>query len=385
MHAGILAPLATATLGCAPKNEGESGMTLGVSVGRVDPEDLHTLAADWDSLASLRANGAFLGIEWFAAWAAAYRPRQLRYVRIATPEGGVVGLGLIEHVTFRRWRFAGWPVTTVRGLLCQPGRKGEVWSAFAAWLMAHSREWSMVDAEGLDGLSLLGSLRVSSDPVAWFGVELPESFDAFLDRQPAKRRREIRRKLRVAEKAGVTARVVEPPEYAVTLDRFVSLHGTRALSKGEVHEHVDERLARMLTEFGRRDPASLVLHVLEHEERVVAVKVAMLSGDTAHDYNIGWDPDLATLRLGTVACIVELRHMIERGIRRLDMGPGDTLTKRELGGELHERYSARLWSSAYRGRALRLAASGRERAREVAWLREAVQRARKRAARRQVA
>ena len=72
----------------------------------------------------------------------------------------------------------------------------------------------------------------------------------------------------------------------------------------------------------------------------------------------------AALRLGTVACAIELRYMIEQGVRRLDMGPGDTLTKRELGGELHGGgYSTRIWSPSYRGRALRLGASARERAR----------------------
>ena len=143
---------------------------------------------------------------------------------------------------------------------------------------------------------------------------------------------------------------------------------------------MDERLARMLSELGRRDPARLLLHVLEHEQRVVAVKVSVLSGDIAYDYNLGWDPALAALRLGTVACAIELRYMIEQGVRRLDMGPGDTLTKRELGGELHERYSTRIWSPSYRGRALRLGASARERARELDWLRAAAQRVRNRGA-----
>jgi CelD/BcsL family acetyltransferase involved in cellulose biosynthesis len=385
LFAGLPTALSTATLGCGPGDEGEIGMTLRVAVGRVDPGDLRTLAGDWASLTSLGADGAYLGIEWLSAWAAAYRPRQLSYVRITTPEGGVAGLGLIEHLTFRRWRFAGWPVTTERGLLCQPGLEDEAWDALAAWLTAHPGEWSMVDAEGLNRLSFPDSLRVSSEPVAWFGVDLPDSFDAFLESQPAKRRREIRRKLRVAEREGVTARVVAPPEYVVTLDRFVALHGARALSKGEVHEQMDERLARMLTEFGRRDPARLLLHVLEHEQRVVAVKVSVLGGGTAYDYNVGWDPALAALRLGTVACAIELRYVIEQGVRRLDMGPGDTLTKRELGGELHERYSTRMWSPSYRGRAFRLAASARKRARKLRWLRAAAQKVRNRAARRQVA
>ena len=167
-------------------------MTLRVAVGPVD---------SWEP----RRAGGRLGLahiprgrrrlSWASngssAWAGAYRPRELSAVRITTPEGGVAGLGLIEHLGFRRWRFAGWPVTTQRGLLCRPGLEDEAWDALAAWLNDHPGEWSMVDAEGLEPLSFPGSLRVSSDQVAWFGVDLPDSFDEFLERQPAKRRREI--------------------------------------------------------------------------------------------------------------------------------------------------------------------------------------------------
>jgi CelD/BcsL family acetyltransferase involved in cellulose biosynthesis len=359
---------------------------LSVDVEPVDPARLDMLAPQWRALERAAVSGPFLSFDWLAAWAAVYEPRGLRLVRISEAAGDLVALGLIETVfPGRRWRFAGWPVTSVRGLLCPPEQAAAAWDAFGDWLAANSSDWWTLEAEGLESPpGFVGGRRGAEERVAWYAVDLPGTFDAYLGRLPGERRRKLRKSLRVAERAGVREVAVEPDGYGPALDAFVALHRERALSKGEARPGIDDRLARMLTEVGRRDPSKLATVVLEKDGRVVAVQVLVVAGGVAHGYNLGWDPDLAQLRLGKVVTLLAVRGSIDAGERRLDLGPGDSATKRELGGARRVCYSVRLWSASPQGRTLHLAAAGRARAQKLQWLRAAVQAARLRIASRRL-
>lgn len=351
---------------------------LTVHVVPVDAAGLDLLAAEWRALERAAASAPFLSFDWLAAWAAVYEPRGLRLVRISESTGRPVALGLIETtLPGRRWRFAGWPVTSMRGLLCPPEQSAAAWDAFGDWLGANSSDWWTLDAEGLESPpAFVAGRRSVMQHVGWYAVDLPSTFDGYLGRLPAKRRQELRRSLRVAERAGVREVAVEPDGHRPALEAFVALHRERALSKGELHRKIDDRLARMLTEVGRRDPSKLATVVLEKDGRVVAVNVLVVGAGVAYGYNLGWDPGLAQLRLGTVVTLLGVRRSIDAGERRFDLGPGDHASKRALGGARRVCYSIWLGSASPPGAVLHLPAAGRARARELPWLRAALQAAR---------
>src|SRR4051812_6758711 len=93
--------------------------------------DLGRWEPAWRGLEARAPDAApFLCFDWLAAWARVYSPRRLAGVRAGD------ALGLLELGPAGRWRVAGRPVTSTRGLL---GAGDEEWAAFGGWLRAHAR------------------------------------------------------------------------------------------------------------------------------------------------------------------------------------------------------------------------------------------------------
>lgn len=269
----------------------------------------------------------FLCFDWLAAWARVYAPRRLAVVRVGD------ALGLLERGAAGRWRFAGRPVTSTRGLL---GAGDEEWAAFGGWLRAHARRWATLDAEGVPRGALPGAAAEPSDtPV----LALPPSLDEYL----AGRSR-YRRILRRLEREGAV--MGEAEDVPVALADFVRLHQARAAAKGERHPQVDERLARMLASL----PSSQ-LRVLELAQRGrrLGVWIGLERGSTSWYYNLGIDPGALALAPGIALQLESIRAAIDAGRRVLDLGPGADPYKLELGGVLDDRVDAKAVSPSARG------------------------------------
>lgn len=288
----------------------------------------------------------FLCFDWLAAWARVYAPRRLAVVRAGD------ALGLLELGAAGRWRFAGRPVTSTRGLL---GAGDEEWAAFGGWLRAHARRWATLDAEGIPpGALPWASCTPSETPALDLSGGVPD-------------RTRYRRILRRLEREGAV--MGDAADVPAALADFVRLHQARAAAKGERHPQVDERLARMLGAL--RGARSFELRVLELARggRRLGVWIGLERGSTAWYYNLGIDPDALALAPGIALQLESIRAAIDGGRRVLDLGPGADPYKLELGGVLDDRVDATAVSASARGRAVdgldRLERSARAVARRV--------------------
>jgi CelD/BcsL family acetyltransferase involved in cellulose biosynthesis len=295
----------------------------------------------------------FVCFDWLAAWASVFEPRRLAVVRVGAADAPLA-LGLLELAAGGRWRFAGRPVTSVRGLLAAPGKEEAAWSALSEWLRANAHRWSTLDAEGIaPGAPLPGAtFTPSPTPV----LALPASMDEYVAG-----RRSHRRLLR---RLG--------PEIAVTADvpgalvDYVRLHQARAASLGERHPQIDTRLADLL---GRlRGASAFELRVLElvRGGRRLGVVIDFDRGETTWAYSQGIDPAARALSAGTALNLASVREAIERGRRTLDLGPGAHPFKLEMGAVVDGRVDARAVSRSARGRIVDGAERLERRARGVA-------------------
>ena len=296
--------------------------------------DLGRWEPAWRGLeARLPDEAPFLCFDWLAAWARVYAPRRLAVVRAGD------ALGLLELGAGRRWRFAGRPVTSTRGLL---GAGEDEWAAFGGWLRAHARRWSTLDAEGIPRGALPGAATEPSEtPV----LALPGSFDEYLAGH-SRYRRILRR---LAREGAVLGEAEDAP---AALADFVRLHQARAAAKGERHPQVDERLARMLGAL--RSAPSFELRVLELARggRRLGVWIGLERGSTAWYYNLGIDPDALALAPGIALQLESIRAAIDGGRRVIDLGPGADPYKLELGGVVDDRVDAKAVSPSGRGHAV---------------------------------
>jgi CelD/BcsL family acetyltransferase involved in cellulose biosynthesis len=346
---------------------------LAVELTRLDGLDPPGLAEEWRSLEAAVQPCPYLAFGWLQSWWEIYRPAALHVIRLRNPDGELRAAGLLEELPRRRLRFAGGPQTPVRGLLVRAEEEAAAWQALGAWLADHPRTWSWLEAEGVTAAA--GALpRAQPVSTPWFGLELGSTFEDYLAARPSSTRRTLTRKLRAAERAEVTAGPVEPDQVPQAIERFVALHASRAQDKGEVHEHMDDRLSAMLARAAGAPGLRLAAVCLVQDGVTRAVTIRLDLGQGSWFYNAGFDPAASRLSPGLVVELASIRDAIARGQRSYDLGPGDYRYKRDLGGQERELLRITATSSSAAGQLARAMTA----ARRNPWLRarrDAVRRA----------
>jgi CelD/BcsL family acetyltransferase involved in cellulose biosynthesis len=330
---------------------------------------LASIEAEWTALQTDANPPPYLTFNWLESWATVYGRRQLRLIRISDPRGGLVAVGLLEELRPRRLRFAGMPITPIRGLLCREGYEAPSWRAVGEWLNRGSG-WVWVEAQGVAApdAELPGTVVT---PKPWFAFELPGSFDEYLLARSPSRRREYRRRIRFAERQGATTTIVRGAETRAGFDLFVRLHSERAQMKGEIHPAIDDRLALMLARVAACETPELRLYVLEQASTALAAAVNLDHAGESWAYNTGFLPEAAHLSPGLIVRLASIRDAIERGARCYDLGPGDFPYKREMGAEPCKRVRLEMTRGSAAGRTLRIASLSRRRLRGIGWVRAA--------------
>jgi CelD/BcsL family acetyltransferase involved in cellulose biosynthesis len=313
--------------------------TAMVEVVPIEPAQLRGWEPAWRELeARLPEAPPFVCFDWLSAWVDVYAPPRLAVVRTGS------GLGLLELGGGGRWRFAGRPVGSERGML------GGGWEELAAWLRAHARRWATLEAACVPAEALPGATR---SPVTLAGIELPGTFDEYMAQRSKRSRASYRRSLRRAE-----GMVRPAADVDAALADMLALHARRAASLGERHPAIDDRLARLLA---RLRPAVFEMH---DGDRRLGVHVRLDRSDRCWSYTAGIDPDALELAPGTVLELSSIRDAIERGHRHYDLGPGDQPYKTSLGAVFEPRFDLQAASPSVRGRVIGAAEVSSRRARE---------------------
>lgn len=345
---------------------------LRASVVTLGRDQVGGLEPEWRALEQRSLGPPYLTWDWLAAWALVYEPEQLSLARVQDNEGRTVALGLIERQRLGRWRFAGAPVTPVRGLLCDREAGDAPWRALSRHLAAEQAGCWLLDGEGLTeevAPALAGALRPGA-PV--YGLDLPGSFDDYLAQRTPTARKGLKQKLRRLQRVHGRVQPVDPAARRPALLDFVDLHRARARAKGAHHPGIDRRLAALLQAVADSRVVSLRLFELMVYGSRAGVTVRIDCESTAYFYNAGIDPSRGWMGPGLLLELGSIADAIERGFSRFDLGPGAYRYKSDLGGRPSPRYELSWTRSSLEGRLLRAAGTAspadRGRARAVALL-----------------
>lgn len=165
-------------------------------------------------------------------------------------------------------------------------------------------------------------------------IQLPHSFDAYLDNIDSKQRREIQRKLRRADGAGVELTIVGPEDDLETaVDDF--LHLLQA-STFEKREWLNDGRRAVFHETAQAAHANgtLQLMFLEVRQQKAAALFNFAYRDRIWVYNSGLDPgSFAKLSLGVVITAKAIALAIENGYTTFDFLRGDEAYKYRFGAE----------------------------------------------------
>ena len=186
--------------------------------------------------------------------------------------------------------------------------------------------------------------EISCDPEdVTMELDLPASWDDFLNQLTGKERHEIRRKLRrLKEAAQINLRVVENPvDVAQEIDTFLALF---KLNRSDKSAFMSNQRAAYFRALALEMAAVGVLRLffLDLDEVPAAAVMCFDYRSTLYLYNNGYDIEHKSLSVGLLSKIFTIKESIKRGKTRYDFLKGPESYKRRLGGKPVQLYRCRL-------------------------------------------
>ena len=306
-----------------------------------DPAEL---GPAWSALAASRQPpSVFLTPEWIAV---ARAHEQAQSITLAAGDRGIAALAREADGTIT---FAGGQLTDEQDVVARPGYEADVATLVARWIAEQEpprirleyvpEERPTLDA--FDAVLTEAGYRVTRarqtvSPV----LDLPASYETYVQSLGKKERHELRRKVRRLEGAGpATFRFATDAERATVLDRFFTLH---RLSRGEKADFMNADVERFFRDIADALAPLDRLHlgVLSFDGADVAVLFGFAIGTVIALYNAAYDPGLASLSVGIISHAWAIREAIARGYTTYDLLRGDEPYKYDLGAR--DRWLARL-------------------------------------------
>jgi CelD/BcsL family acetyltransferase involved in cellulose biosynthesis len=165
-------------------------------------------------------------------------------------------------------------------------------------------------------------------------LDLPTSWDDYLNQLTGKERHEIRRKLRrLNEAAQVSFRVVKDPDgVAREIGTFLALFKLNRLDKSAFMS--GQRVA-FFRELALEMAAARILRLyfLDLDDVPAAAAMCFDYRSTVYLYNNGYDMRYKSLSVGLLSTIFCIKESIQRGKARYDFLKGPEPYKRRLGGK----------------------------------------------------
>jgi CelD/BcsL family acetyltransferase involved in cellulose biosynthesis len=313
----------------------------------------------WNGLlAQARYPSVFLSWQWQTAWARAFLgSRPLHLLRVTDDAGTLAGvLPLYDESPGLRRFVGGVDVSDYLDVIAPAGRETDVWQALLQHRADEAAEWDLHAIRAVSPtLEILPRLcagagirahveREDRCPV----LELPDSWEAYLERLPGKDRHELRRKIRKLERElpGTSVRSHGSAEgWDAALTTFLELH---RLSKAGKARFMDEQMEGFFRDATHALAARgwARLWFLERVGAAVASFLCLEYLDSARGsvglYNSGFDPTHAKLAPGIVLLASVIHDAIDRGAPEFDFLRGEEPYKYAFGPTPQDLFRVRL-------------------------------------------
>ena len=331
-------------------------MKIEVLEGSSYPEPL---VREWEELLSAaRFRNPFLTLLWNEIW--------LRHFGKSLPAGVILfrdsGGALLAAGAFSNPAGGGGQkaltllgstdVCDYRDIVIAPGKEEEVFSALGRFF--REGPWEHLELNGISEFSptfqllspqmnLLGFDVVQEAEEVALYLNLPQTWEAFLEKLSGKDRHELRRKIGRLERevAFEIRRVDGGPSRSADMEIFFDLHRKSRKDKAEFMTPEMEAYFRdIAARFQER--CWLNLSFLKLAGKEVATFFSFDFAGTEYVYNSGYDPDFARFSPGIVLAAYCIRQAIEQGKAGFNFLRGREDYKYHLGGKEEKTYHIRV-------------------------------------------
>lgn len=164
-------------------------------------------------------------------------------------------------------------------------------------------------------------------------LDLPTTWEEYLEMLTAKQRHEIKRKLRrLGETGEVNYRIIEdseavPDAIDIFLKLFRESREDKKIFMTAQRESFFRSMAKAMTQ-----ARLLKSGILELDALPVAAIMCFDYNNTMYLYNSGYDPQYSSLSIGLMSKVLCIKDSIERGRRKFDFLKGGEQYKYHLGG-----------------------------------------------------
>ncbi|HEX8105976.1 MAG TPA: GNAT family N-acetyltransferase [Solirubrobacteraceae bacterium] len=308
-------------------------------------EALELLRGPWDALA-VAASRPYGAPAWqLGWWRRAARPDGEPLALVARDGAHIAGLFALYATRtptgLERLRVLGAAMAQGTGPVALPGREPEVARAFAEALalrrgprpatlelqgVLDGERWAALMRDGWPGRArplLLHDRRVVA-PLVTLAAGI-DTLDGWLAGRSANFRQQVRRARRKLESAGARFhRAESPAEIAAVLPALLALHERRFEERGG-SAAVDARTEAVLAEVARQAGGGGRAHVeaIDLDGQTISAHLFLTAGEEMTYWLGGFDDEHAAGKPGLVALVAGVGTALERGVRRLDLGPGE--------------------------------------------------------------
>ncbi|WP_224386229.1 GNAT family N-acetyltransferase [Pseudonocardia sp. ICBG1293] len=299
---------------------------------------LDAVAAEWDDLVDRCASATpFQRSAWLRAWWQHYGPAG-EPCFVAVRRGGVLVAGAAVFTERRagvvRLSPVGRGLSDVTEFLADDAHRGPAVTHLADALLA-VRDWHVTDLPEIRPGSVAADLaaawpRRTVRTPASVCPEIPHrTVEDMLAAGPAPKY--LRRRLRTAERSGITCGAAPADALPGAVDTLLDLHHRQWARRAVNPEHHAERFRGLLTDavpaLARDGAAQIDLY--HRDGRPVAAELLLLGGRSVHTYLVGADPALRTdVDVAALTIRRGIAVVAEHGLASLDLLRGDEPYKR---------------------------------------------------------
>lgn len=320
------------------------------------PVAFDALSAEWDALAVRGCTDTpFQTVAYQRAWWTHLGEGELHTIAVRADDHRLIGIACLNLRAGVLLFNASKEETDYLDLIAAPEDAPAVWEAvLTALCQPDFPEWTALDFWNVPAdsptrtvLPALAAARglfcAETTAEVCPIIELPATFDAYLEQLDGKQRHELRRKLRLAQaNDAVAVRIVDPVALPQAVDDFLAL---LQRSTPEKAAWLNPGRTELFHEAARAALAQGTLDLLFLE--VDGVRAAALFNFAYRDriwvYNSGLDPlRFGRLSVGAILSALSIEQAIAAGYRRYDLLRGNEVYKYRLGGHDHPIYRLQL-------------------------------------------
>jgi CelD/BcsL family acetyltransferase involved in cellulose biosynthesis len=311
------------------------------------------LADEWDALLSpLNSLNFFMRPTWQRIWWENLGKGELFVLAVRDDAGSLLGMAPLYTMQGLGARtslgvIGGVDVTDYVDLIAAPGRERDVLGAILGFLCStDAPDWGSLHVRNVPQSSL--TLQILPELASQNGlratievedvcpvVDLPESYEQYLEGLPKKERHELRRKRRRAEANGVSYYTVgREHDIHTEIDAFLALMALYTPEKADFLKQPGHREFFKAIGPAMFAQEMLDLSFLMLDGKRAASMWSYAYGDRMMLYNSGLDPvGFSALSPGIVLLSYNIEHTIQRGFKKYDFLQGDEEYKYRMGGQ----------------------------------------------------